>query len=353
LDAPSKASVGAHQARIQSTNQEFQEFEIPSPESYPAQLAIDDAGIVWLTEYDGNRIGRFDPETADWTEYVIPTPSSKPWGLAVDSTAGFVWFTETAGDKIGRLEMESGLIVEYDLDSNTQQSGALHPTRLPSSANNHRVFLPLIQVAPHEPWDIAIAADGSVWFTEREGNAVGKLMPDTGEITEYTVPTPSARPTGLARWGNWLAFTESMASKIGWLYMPTGTIYEFRLPNQGSEPRDVTMTSAGNAWVTIHDQAGDQIALFRVSTQADWVLYPLNSPTSEPYGITMEGDTAVWFTEQATSHLGRFVGVSPPDEFPLPQQGSHPTAIDVDESGCAWYTAPAINRIGRFCPSGQ
>jgi virginiamycin B lyase len=75
----------------------------------------------------------------------------------------------------------------------------------------------------------------------------------------------------------------------------------------------------------------------------------LPMPGSEPYGIAMEGNAAVWFTERAGNRLGRFSGSIPPREVPLPTPGSLPTDIIVDGAGCAWYAAPGSNRIGRLC----
>ena len=31
-------------------------------------------------------------------------------------------------------------------------------------------------------------------------------------------------------------------------------------------------------------------------------------PGSAPFGIALEGQTAVWFTEKSSNHLGRYVG---------------------------------------------
>lgn len=42
---------------------------------------------------------------------------------------------------------------------------------------------------PCGPCDITAGPDGNLWFTERQGNKMGKIT-TSGQITEYPVPTP-------------------------------------------------------------------------------------------------------------------------------------------------------------------
>jgi virginiamycin B lyase len=304
----------------------FQEFDLPTANSYPAQIAIQaGAGgpLLWVSERDGNKIARFDPQagTDPWDEYSIPSLGSEPWGLAVDGS-GNVWFAETAANRIGKLEVASGVISEYTI-----------PT------------------ANSQPWEVAIGGDGTVWFTEKAGNKIGSLAPSTRAVTEYTLPTDGAEPAGIAIQGIYVWFTESAAHQIGRLKTLDGTIYEFQPDTPASAPQDIVISPGGNPWFT--ERAADQLSLFRISTLGLFIEIPVHTPSSEPYGIAMEGDAAVWFTERSADRLGRYTGGVPPDEFSLPTPNSQPTSIVVDGDGCAWYAAPAMNRIGRLCPSLQ
>ena len=47
------------------------------------------------------------------------------------------------------------------------------------------------------PVGIAVGGDGNLWFTEKEGNRVGRIMVD-GAMTEFALPTPKAGPDGIA-----------------------------------------------------------------------------------------------------------------------------------------------------------
>ena len=88
---------------------EVSTFQLPTapgePSSEPYDIAFA-AGAVWVTEYAGNKIARFDPLAEGWTEYLIPTPDSHPTGLVVlPGNPLQVWFCEQTGDKLGRLRV--------------------------------------------------------------------------------------------------------------------------------------------------------------------------------------------------------------------------------------------------------
>src|SRR6266498_2230042 len=48
---------------------------------------------------------------------------------------------------------------------------------------------------PHDP---LAAPDGAIWYTGQFANVLGRLDPQTGQMTEYPLKTPHAGPHGLA-----------------------------------------------------------------------------------------------------------------------------------------------------------
>ena len=317
-----KRSEHEHVTGASAVSQGFKEWLVPTAGSYPGQIAIDPAdGAVWISEREGNKIARFDPQTEAFVEYTIPMTDSQPWGLAIDAL-GDVWFAEMAGNQIGRFNPQTETFVEYPV---------------PTLAS--------------EPRDVAVdPATGNIWFTERTGNKIGKLEPGTGVVIEYYHDdwSDNAQPSGLAIRGTrgWFAMTQE--NMLGRVTLATGKIANTPLittPN--SMPEDVAINLAGYPWVT--EAQGNKIAIFKVSTLGGFVQYTVPTPGSEPYGIALAADgVTVWFTERAGNKLGRFDGAFA--EFPLPTPASSPTGIALDSAGCAWYAAPAANRIGRFCP---
>lgn len=47
------------------------------------------------------------------------------------------------------------------------------------------------------PLELAIAANGEIWFTANQGNQIGRLRPSDGEVTLYPIPTPKSGPVGI------------------------------------------------------------------------------------------------------------------------------------------------------------
>jgi virginiamycin B lyase len=308
----------------------FRQFRVPTANSFPAQMVLDSRGRVWLTERDANKLARFDPETSTWDEFEIPTPNSMPWGIDLDAN-GNVWFTESASgaNKIGMLDISAvpvPLFTEY-------------PVPTPGS----------------EPWNLVVGADGTVWFTERVGNKIGKLVPGIGVTNEYPIPTPDAKPSGIGihrsafsgRVYDYIWFTETAASKVGQLSATAEQILERRLV-ENTNPQELVMTPSGDVWWT--EPGSNRIVLFAPSTLS--LVLQLDVPTAGaiPYGIALDGNSAVWFTERAASKLGRFTGFVPLSEYTLPDPNSQPIGLAVDTDGCAWYSAPGVNKIGHYCP---
>ena len=48
------------------------------------------------------------------------------------------------------------------------------------------------------PTTVALAPDGTVWFTESNGNRIGRMSPDGSDLTEFDVPTEESAPRIIA-----------------------------------------------------------------------------------------------------------------------------------------------------------
>ena len=74
------------------------------------------------------------------------------------------------------------------------------------------------------PWDIAAGPDGALWFTEGDGNKIGRIT-TSGGFTEYPVPTAGSAPYGIAAGRDGaLWFTELGGNKIGRITLTTTTV---------------------------------------------------------------------------------------------------------------------------------
>ncbi|MEO3787263.1 hypothetical protein ABGB12_28385 [Actinocorallia sp. B10E7] len=106
------------------------------------------------------------------------------------------------------------------------------------------------------PYAVTSGPDGALWFTEYRSHRIGRVTTD-GTATEFPLPTPECGPYGLAAGPDGaLWFTEIAAGQIGRI-TTDGAITEFPLPDRSARPHAIT-------------------------------------PTSEPHGIVLGPDGALW-----------------------------------------------------------
>jgi streptogramin lyase len=84
------------------------------------------------------------------------------------------------------------------------------------------------------PNGIAAGPDGNLWFTEYQGNNIGKITPATGVITEYAIPGSNYGniTNGITAGsdGN-MWFALGLEYKIGKISPETGTITKYPIHN--------------------------------------------------------------------------------------------------------------------------
>src|SRR5438445_311205 len=96
-----------------------------------------------------------------------------------------------------------------------------------------------LPAAGSEPDMITAGPDGNLWFTEANGNKIGRIT-TRGAITEYPVPTAASGPEGITAGpdGN-LWFAEEVGNKIGRI-TTRGAITEYSVPTVSSHPYAIT-----------------------------------------------------------------------------------------------------------------
>ena len=166
----------------------------------------------------------------------------------------------------------------------------------PASGEITEYLLPTAGVSPN--W-ITAGPDGAVWFTEYDGNKIGRITIGA-VITEYAIPTQGSSPSAIAvgRDGA-LWFTELGASNIGRI-TTTGVITEYAIPSGGL---------------------------------AD--------------GITAGPDGALWFADGTLNTIGRVTAAGVITEYPIPTSDSGPQVVTGGPDGGLWFTEWSGNKIGR------
>ncbi len=193
----------------------------------PSAITLGADGNMWITESSGNKIARINTRTGVLSEFPIPTPGSIPSGLT-QASDGNVWFTEYLKSKIGRVT-PAGVITEYALPS----AGAI-PGGIAALASvlaicepgvNKLAFFNVvglvfggettIPTANAYPASITVGSDRNFWFTELNGNKIGRVSAYGDVVTEYPIPTANSQPRSITAGAGDLWFTEQGAANIG------------------------------------------------------------------------------------------------------------------------------------------
>src|SRR5207253_959918 len=110
---------------------------------------------------------------------------------------------------------------------------------------------------------------------------IASITPGVSGITEYTVPTGASQPRGITAGpdGN-VWFTEYNGNKIGKI-TTSGTITEYTVPSATSNPHSITAGPDGNLWFTEYNT--NKVA--KVTTSGAFTEYTIPTATSGPKGI--------------------------------------------------------------------
>jgi streptogramin lyase len=109
---------GTHIGRYEAKTKTVKIYATPTPNSRPRRGRVDDENNLWFAEYGANAIGKFDPRTEKITEWKLPTPHSDPYDV-VRAKNGEVWAGSMVTDQVDRLDPATGSITEYLLPHHT------------------------------------------------------------------------------------------------------------------------------------------------------------------------------------------------------------------------------------------
>ena len=202
-----------------------------------------------------------------------------------------------------------------------------------------------IPTGSSEPVSVAAGPDGALWFTEFNGNKIGRIT-TAGTITAFSIPTGSSQPLGIAAGPDGaLWFTEFNGNKIGRI-TTAGTITAFSIPTGSSGPRDITAGPDGALWFT--ELTGNKIG--RITTAGTITAFPTPTASSGPFGITAGPDGALWFIESDSNKIGRITTAGTITEFPIPTASSRSLGITAGPDGALWFIESNSNKIGWIAP---
>ena len=300
------------------------EYTIPTANSQPAGI-VRTANALWFTEAAGDKIGSLN-ENAVVIDYPLPNANSKPLNVTVGQD-GNLWLTEFGGDAIAKFNVATLGFTECQL-SPAPTSGTPTPYGIaPGQDGNLWVtdpgsngiwviqpgcgmyaFYPL-KTANADPTSITVGPDTALWFVEAGVDKIGRIPigAASGTMpTEYPVSAGAGLGVIVSGADNALWFTESKSDKLGRM-LTTGAYTETALTGVGS-PYGLVLGPDGNFY--IGDQTKSAIVQYITATKT-MTSYPTKTANAGPYALTIGPDNEVYFTEQTANQIGQFLYFNP------------------------------------------
>ena len=203
------------------------------------------------------------------------------------------------------------------------------------------------------PRDPVEAPDGSIWWVGQWADILGRIDPETGEMTEFALPA-GAKPHSVEigpQGGVW--YTGNKNATMGRLDPETGEITEFAMPDPAArDPHTHVFDADGILWFSL--QHSNMIGRLDPST-GEIRLVTAPTPGSRPYGVKIAADGAVWIACNGSNCLLKL----DPDtmaltEIELPEKGTTVRRLDIASDGTIWWVNSGLGRLGSYDPrSGE
>jgi virginiamycin B lyase len=205
--------------------------------------------------------------------------------------------------------------------------------------------LPKSAGAPH---DVAVGADGIVWYTAQRSGHLGRLDPATGKV-ELVSLGPSASPHGVvigpdgAPW-----VTEGGTNAIVRVDPRTRQVKAWPLPEARGYVNLNTLTfdKRGRVWFT------GQNGIYGRLDPATGALQVWDAPRGRgPYGIATTPQGDVYYASLAGSHIARVdleTGAATVIEPPTKDQGAR--RVWPDSRGRIWVSEWNSGNVSRYDP---
>lgn len=205
--------------------------------------------------------------------------------------------------------------------------------------------------AGSHPHDVAVATDGSVWYTAQSTGKLGRLDPATGRVDEVALGNGSA-PHGVivgpdgAPW-----ITDGGLNAIVRVDPATKEVRTFPLPEShpSANLNTAVFDPSGTLWFT------GQSGLYGRVTPASGQVQVYDAPRGRgPYGITVTRDGDVFYASLAGNHvakLDRATAAATVLEPPTTDQGTR--RVWADSRGRIWSSQWNAGQVAVYDPASE
>ncbi len=196
-------------------------------------------------------------------------------------------------------------------------------------------------VATDIPTALAIAPDGSVWFSIDFSDAVGVVR--AGKVERIPKGSRSTEPIGIAVDTAGRAWVTDAASVAVVSVQPNGAVQSVKLGTPIARLGRMAAAPDGAVWFA-------ESTAYSITRLKDGELkrHSVDSVRGGPYGVAVTSDGTVWATLQSANSLLRIAADGKMSEHEIPSPGVSPTDVAVDASGAVWFLQFRTDKIGRF-----
>jgi virginiamycin B lyase len=307
------------------------DFVVPNTDAALHDITVDPRGVAWVNQLNQYKLGKFDPNTFEFTDVPLP-PGPRKLGVLdhagppVRGPGDSIWMGEVgANRRFLQFDTKYQEFTAYPTQAGfngpiTGNSIKVDPNgKMVWSTTRNRIVGLNIQTKQFVAYDmphfvatgknpggygIDVAGDGGVWFAEREANKIGRLDPATGKIDEYPTPGEDIPRRMGADWeGNiWVCFHET--GKLVKIDHKTRRMTFYQPPTQNPGTYHAVADSKNKViWVTL--QTSDKIARFDPKTET-WTEFSLPIVESDARRIEIDpsNPNRIWWSGDTSSHLG-------------------------------------------------
>jgi virginiamycin B lyase len=307
------------------------DFAVPNPDAALHDITVDPRGIAWVNQLNQYKLGKFDPNTFEFTDIPLP-PGPRKIGILDHAGApargvgDAIWMSEVGANRRW-LQFDTKYQEFTVYPAPPELKGPINGNSMRVDPNGKMVWsttrdrivglniqtkqfvtyeMPYWVETKRNPggYGLDVAGDGRVWFVEREANRIGRLDPASGKIDEF--PTPGVdvpRRMGTDWEGNiWVGFHET--GKLVKIDQITGkmTFYQPPTENNGAY---LAVADPKTKVIWLSEQTADKIARFDPKTET-WTEFSLPIVESDARRIEIDpsNPNRIWWSGDTSSHLG-------------------------------------------------
>lgn len=290
---------------------EIQEYPVPAG-THPHDVAPAPDGSVRYTAQFTAGLGRLDPATGE-THHIPLGVGSAPHGVIVGPD-GAPWITDSGLNAIVRVDPQTEEVQKFPL---------------PAGKGNANLNT------------AAFDTKGILWFTGQNG-IYGRLDPASGDMQIFDAPRGRG-PYGITVTPDGTVYYASLAgSYVGRIDPQTGEVSVLEPPTRDQGARRVWSDSQDRVWVS--EWNSGQVSVYDPANDS-WMQWRLLGNNPQTYAVYVDEQDIVWLTDFGANAIVRFDPTS--EQFTVYEMTSPNAAVRqlLGRPGEIWGAESGVDKI--------